>query len=103
MAGDIESGPRLRAFARVSVLTGVAIAFVGIIGFVELIAPQVAPMRAGEPRLGYSPQDISGRIASAALEVVLLGRLRRLGLFVTAADLAAVEVILAESDDPALG
>jgi len=49
-------------------------------------------------RVGYMPQDISGRAALTVLEVVLLGRLRRLGLSVTPEHLAAVEAVLSELD-----
>jgi iron complex transport system ATP-binding protein len=54
------------------------------------------------PRIGYMPQDIGGRAALTVLETVLLGRLGRLGLRVGAADLAAVEAVLADLDLTAL-
>lgn len=54
----------------------------------------------GEPRrpevLGYMPQDIGARTALTVLEVVLLGRLGRLGLRVDQHDLAAVGATLEE-------
>lgn len=49
-----------------------------------------------EARVGYMPQDISGRSALTVLEVVLLGRLRRLALSVAAEHLMAVEAVLDE-------
>lgn len=49
-------------------------------------------------RLGYMPQDIGARTALTVLETVLLGRLGRLGLRVSPADLAAVEAVLTELD-----
>jgi iron complex transport system permease protein len=39
---------RLRAFVIVSVLTGAAVAFVGTIGFIGLVAPHIARMLVGE-------------------------------------------------------
>jgi iron complex transport system ATP-binding protein len=50
------------------------------------------------PRIGYMPQDISGRTALTVLETVLLGRLGRLGLRVAPADLDAVETVLQDLD-----
>lgn len=46
---------RLRAFVLISALTGVAVAFVGTIGFVGLVAPHVARMLAGEDQRGFLP------------------------------------------------
>jgi iron complex transport system ATP-binding protein len=48
--------------------------------------------------IGYMPQDVSGRASLTVIEVVLLGRLRQLGLKVEDADLAAVRQVLAELD-----
>lgn len=46
--------------------------------------------------VGYMPQDNSARPALSVFEVVLLGRLRRLGMRVAAADLAAAAAALEE-------
>ncbi len=56
---------RLRAFVLISVLTGVAVAFVGTIGFVGLVAPHLARMAIGEDQRGFLP-------ASALLGALLL-------------------------------
>ena len=53
--------------------------------------------RAERPsRIGYMPQDIGSRAALTVLEVVLLGRLGRLGLRVGKDDLDAVQAVLDE-------
>jgi iron complex transport system ATP-binding protein len=52
--------------------------------------------------IGYMAQDIGGRAALTVLEVVLLGRLRNLGLRVGKADLALVEQVLARLQIQAL-
>lgn len=44
--------------------------------------------------IGYMAQDIGGRAALTVLEVVLLGRLRYLGMRVGRADLAVIEQVL---------
>lgn len=46
--------------------------------------------------LGYMPQGIEARTALTVLEVVLLGRLGRLGLRVSADDLAAAAAVMAD-------
>jgi iron complex transport system permease protein len=46
---------RLRAFTLVSALTGAAVAFVGTIGFVGLVAPHVARIFVGEDQRGLLP------------------------------------------------
>ncbi|MCC6717362.1 MAG: ABC transporter ATP-binding protein [Acetobacteraceae bacterium] len=46
--------------------------------------------------IGYMPQDNATSVALSVFEVVLLGRLRSLGLRVAPADLAAAEAALAE-------
>ena len=56
---------RLRAFAIVSLLTGAAVAFVGTIGFVGLVAPHIARMLVGEDQRHMLP-------ASAAFGALLL-------------------------------
>lgn len=57
----------------------------------------VTVQRGGEAlRLAYMPQDLSARTALSVLEVVLLGRLRHLGLQVRSQDLLAVRAVLRE-------
>jgi iron complex transport system permease protein len=56
---------RLRAFVAVSLLTGAAVAFVGTIGFIGLVAPHVARMLVGEDQRHLLP-------ASALLGALLL-------------------------------
>ncbi|HEV7257307.1 MAG TPA: iron ABC transporter permease [Bosea sp. (in: a-proteobacteria)] len=46
---------RIRSFAIISALTGVAVAFVGTIGFVGLVAPHIARMLVGEDQRGLLP------------------------------------------------
>ncbi len=56
---------RLRAFVIVSLLTGAAVAFVGTIGFIGLVAPHMARMLVGEDQRHMLP-------ASAAFGALLL-------------------------------
>lgn len=83
---------------------------VGLIGangsgkstLVKAIAGQVPRdgqiLHAGVPlsadSIGYMPQDLSGMVSLKVMEVVLLGRLRQLGLKVSDADLRSVESAL---------
>ncbi len=46
---------RLRSFVLVSALTGVAVAFVGTIGFIGLVAPHLARILVGEDQRGFLP------------------------------------------------
>jgi iron complex transport system permease protein len=46
---------RLRSFVVISMLTGVAVAFVGTIGFVGLVAPHLSRMLVGEDQRGFLP------------------------------------------------
>ncbi|MBK1683203.1 iron ABC transporter permease [Rhodoferax fermentans] len=59
------SALRIRSFVLISALTGVAVAFVGTIGFVGLVAPHLARMLIGEDQRGFLP-------ASGLLGAVLL-------------------------------
>ena len=62
---------RLRAFVIVSVLTGAAVAFVGTIGFVGLVAPHVARMLVGEDQRHLLPAAaVSGALLLSAASVV---------------------------------
>jgi iron complex transport system ATP-binding protein len=58
--------------------------------------------RARPDSIGYMPQDIGGTAALTVVEVVLLGRLGRLGLRVGPDDLRAVSAILSDLDIAAL-
>jgi iron complex transport system permease protein len=58
-------GLRMRAFVLVSLLTGAAVAFVGTIGFIGLVAPHIARMLVGEDQRHMLP-------ASALLGALLL-------------------------------
>jgi iron complex transport system permease protein len=49
------SALRIRSFVLISALTGVAVAFVGTIGFVGLVAPHLARMLIGEDQRGFLP------------------------------------------------
>lgn len=49
------AGLRVRAFVAISALTGVAVAFVGTIGFVGLVAPHIARIFVGEDQRGLLP------------------------------------------------
>ena len=59
---------RIRAFVSVSLLTGAAVAFVGTIGFVGLVAPHVARMLVGEDQRHLLPASalLGGLVLSAA-------------------------------------
>ncbi len=46
---------RARTFVTISALTGVAVAFVGTIGFIGLVAPHIARMFVGEDQRGLLP------------------------------------------------
>jgi iron complex transport system permease protein len=56
---------RIRSFALVSALTGIAVAFVGTIGFVGLVAPHIARLLVGEDQRVFLP-------ASALIGALLL-------------------------------
>ena len=63
-----------------------------------LVATSGTVRCAAGTRIAYMPQDTGARAALSALEVVLLGRLRRLGFAVAQADLEAAAAALAEVD-----
>lgn len=76
---------RMRSFAIVSALTGVAVAFVGTIGFVGLVAPHIARMLVGEDQRGLLPASalfgallLSG--ASIASKTVVPGAIVPIGI-----------------------
>jgi iron complex transport system permease protein len=62
---------RLRAFVIVSLLTGAAVAFVGTIGFVGLVAPHIARMLVGEDQRHLLPASaVFGALLLSAASVV---------------------------------
>ena len=76
---------RLRAFVLISALTGVAVAFVGTIGFVGLVAPHVARLLAGEDQRGFLPLSaFCGAVllscASVASKVISPGAIFPIGI-----------------------
>lgn len=76
---------RLQAFVIVSVLTGMAVAFVGTIGFVGLVAPHVARMLVGEDHRILLPMSgIAGALllsaASVASKIVIPGAIFPIGI-----------------------
>ena len=79
------AGLRFRGFVFVSVATGVAVAFVGTIGFVGLVAPHVARMLLGEDQRVLLPgAALAGAVllsaASVASKVVSPGALFPVGI-----------------------
>ena len=76
---------RLRAFVIVSVLTGAAVAFVGTIGFVGLVAPHIARMLVGEDQRHLLPASaIFGALllstASVASKLIMPGTVFPIGI-----------------------
>ncbi len=76
---------RLRAFVAVSLLTGAAVAFVGTIGFVGLVAPHVARMLVGEDQRHLLPASaVFGAVllsaASVASKVIIPGTVFPIGI-----------------------
>ncbi|MGX9964152.1 FecCD family ABC transporter permease [Roseomonas sp. F4] len=79
------AGVRFRGFIFVSVATGVAVAFVGTIGFVGLVAPHVARMLLGEDQRVLLPgAALAGAVllsaASVASKIVSPGALFPVGI-----------------------
>lgn len=76
---------RLRCFAAVSLLTGVAVAFVGTIGFVGLVAPHIARMLVGEDQRHLLPASAAFgalllSVASVASKVIVPGTVFPIGI-----------------------
>jgi iron complex transport system permease protein len=76
---------RLRAFAAISLLTGAAVAFVGTIGFVGLVAPHVARKLVGEDQRYLLPASaMTGAMllscASVASKLILPGTVFPIGI-----------------------
>lgn len=78
-------GLRLRSFAVISALTGVAVAFVGTIGFIGLVAPHVARILVGEDQRSFLPASalfgaLLLSLASIASKTVIPGALFPIGI-----------------------
>ncbi len=76
---------RLRAFVLVSLLTGVAVAFVGTIGFVGLVAPHLARLLVGEDQRHLLPASgVAGALllsaSSVASKLILPGTVFPIGI-----------------------
>jgi iron complex transport system permease protein len=76
---------RTRSFLLISALTGVAVAFVGTIGFVGLVAPHIARMLVGEDQRSFLPASaLAGAVllsmASVASKTVLPGAIVPIGI-----------------------
>lgn len=76
---------RLRAFVIISVLTGVAVAFVGTIGFIGLVAPHVARIFLGEDQRALLPGSVlfgalALSLASVASKLILPGAIFPIGI-----------------------
>lgn len=76
---------RMRSFAVISALTGVAVAFVGTIGFVGLVAPHLARMLVGEDQRGLLPASglfgaLLLSLASIASKTVMPGAIVPIGI-----------------------
>lgn len=76
---------RLRAFISVSLLTGAAVAFVGTIGFIGLVAPHVARMLVGEDQRFLLPASAVGgalllSVASVASKLIIPGTVFPIGI-----------------------
>ena len=76
---------RLRAFVAVSLLTGAAVAFVGTIGFIGLVAPHIARMLVGEDQRHMMPcSALFGALllsaASVASKLILPGTVFPIGI-----------------------
>ncbi len=62
---------RMRCLAVISLLTGTAVAFVGVIGFIGLVAPHIARMTIGEDQRGLLPgAALTGAILLSAASIV---------------------------------
>ena len=79
------SALRLRCFVVVSLLTGAAVAFVGTIGFIGLVAPHIARMLVGEDQRHLLPASaVFGALllsmASVASKLILPGTVFPIGI-----------------------
>ncbi len=76
---------RLRCFVLISALTGIAVAFVGTIGFIGLVAPHLARIMVGEDQRAFLPSAaLAGALllgaASVASKVVVPGVIIPIGI-----------------------
>ena len=76
---------RLRAFVIVSLLTGAAVAFVGTIGFIGLVAPHVARMLVGEDQRHMLPASalfgaLLLSVASVVSKLIMPGTVFAIGI-----------------------
>lgn len=76
---------RLRAFVVISVLTGIAVAFVGTIGFIGLVAPHIARMFLGEDQRALLPGAalfgaLTLSLASVASKTIVPGAIFPIGI-----------------------
>ncbi len=76
---------RLRAFVATSILTGVAVAFVGTIGFIGLVAPHVARIFLGEDQRALLPGSalfgaLALSLASIASKTIQPGAIFPIGI-----------------------
>ncbi|HRE45926.1 MAG TPA: iron ABC transporter permease [Terricaulis sp.] len=76
---------RLRAFVLVSILTGVAVAFVGTIGFIGLVAPHVARIFVGEDQRALLPGSalfgaLTLSLASVTSKMIMPGAIFPIGI-----------------------
>lgn len=76
---------RMRCLAVISLITGAAVAFVGVIGFIGLVAPHIARMLVGEDQRGLLPASaLAGALllslASTVSKIALPGTVIPIGI-----------------------
>lgn len=76
---------RMRSFALVSALTGVAVAFVGTIGFIGLVGPHIARILVGEDQRAFLPASalfgaLLLSLASVASKTLIPGAIFPIGI-----------------------
>lgn len=93
---------RFVALARISILTGTAVAFVGVIGFVGLVAPHIARLLVGEDHRFFLPASaLAGAtvlaFASVASKLILPGVLIPIGIVTALVGIPAFLAIILTS------
>lgn len=93
---------RFLALTRVSLLTGTAVAFVGVIGFIGLIAPHIARLLVGEDHRFFLPASaLAGAalmaFASVASKTILPGVLIPIGIVTALVGIPAFLAIILSS------
>lgn len=83
--GVVVGALRLRAFVLISILTGVAVAFVGTVGFIGLVAPHIARIFLGEDQRALLPGAalfgaLTLSLASVASKLILPGAIFPIGI-----------------------